>query len=254
MSKISYGLDGKVVVVTGGSRGIGFEIARMALADGAKVVVTARKQDGLDAAANVLQAGDNLLTVPGHVAKEEDVDRLFASTREKFGRVDVLVNNVGMNLMTASVVETAPGAWRKIIDTNLTGTFLCSRKGAEIMKEQKAGKIVNVSSIAGHRAAPGMSIYGIAKAGIEMLTKVLAMELAAFNIQVNAVAPGMVKTAFSQIFWSNDELQREIVKSIPAGRLAEAIEVAHPVLFLCSQGADYITGHTLFVDGGAMAV
>ena len=129
--------------------------------------------------------------------------------------MDVLINNVGMNLLTGSVVDTEPATWTKIIESNLTGTFLCSRKAAMIMRGQKSGRIVSISSIAGRKAAPGMGIYGIAKAGIEMLTRVLAFELAQFNIQVNAVAPCMVKTDFSKPFWSNDDLRAQIEKGIP---------------------------------------
>ncbi|MBU1740132.1 MAG: SDR family oxidoreductase, partial [Proteobacteria bacterium] len=136
----------------------------------------------------------------------------------------------------------------------LTGTFLCSRRAAQEMRRQKAGKIVTVSSVAGRRAAPAMGVYGIAKAAMEMLTKVLAAELASDNIQVNAVAPAMVKTDFSKPFWGNPALHDELVKKIPLGRLAESIDVVHPILFLAGRASDYITGQTLVVDGGATVV
>jgi NAD(P)-dependent dehydrogenase (short-subunit alcohol dehydrogenase family) len=122
------------------------------------------------------------------------------------------------------------------------------------MREQKTGKIVNVSSIASRKASPGMGIYGIAKAGVEMLTKVLASELAQFNIQVNAVAPSMVRTDFSKPFWSNKELYDLIVKTIPLGRIAEPVDVVHPVLFLASDASNFITGQTIVVDGGVTAI
>jgi NAD(P)-dependent dehydrogenase (short-subunit alcohol dehydrogenase family) len=123
-----------------------------------------------------------------------------------------------------------------------------------MMREQHRGKIVNISSLAGRRSAPFMGIYGVAKAGIEMMTKVIAQELAAFNIQVNTVAPGMVRTQFSQPFWSNSEIHEKIIKTIPLGRIAEPVDVARAVLFLSSEASDYITGQTLMVDGGASAV
>ena len=254
MSAISYGLAGKVVVVTGGSRGIGLELARRLLGEGAKVAVCARKQEGLDQAVAELGGGDNLLAVPAHIAREEDVELLFGQTKARFGRVDVLINNVGMNLMTPSLVDTEAATWQKIIESNLTGTYYCSRAAAKLMKEQGSGKIVSISSTAGCRPAPGMGIYGIAKAGIEMLTKVLAAELAADNIQVNAVAPCLVKTGFSAPFWSNQDVHDQIVKTIPAGRLAEISDVVEPVLFLCSGGADFITGQVLAVDGGSTVI
>ncbi|MGA6927165.1 MAG: SDR family oxidoreductase [Desulfosarcina sp.] len=253
MNNSSYGLENKVAVVTGGSRGIGLDLARQLLDQRANVVVCGRKQEGLDAAIAELNGGERLLAVPAHIAREPDVDRLFDRTLERFGRVDVLVNNVGMNLVTG-VVDAEPSLFNKIVESNLTGTWLCSRRAARLMREQKAGRIVSITSIAAHRAAPFMGVYGIAKAAIEMMTKTLAQELAPFNVQVNAVAPCMVRTGFSQPFWSNGDLYREIVKAIPMGRIAETDDVIHPVLFLCSDGAGFITGQTLMVDGGASAV
>lgn len=254
MSLVNYGLKDKVVLVTGGSRGIGLEIARKLIAEQAKVVICGRKRENLDAAVESLGGGDDLLAVGAHAAKEEDVNRLFDAVKEAFGRLDVLVNNVGMNLMTGPASDTDPAAWRKILDSNLNGAFLCSRAAAAIMKPQGGGRIISITSVAAHRAAPGMGIYGVAKAGIEMMTKVLASELAMFNILVNAVAPGMVKTDFSKLFWSNAEIHDQIVKTVPLGRLADPVDVVHPVLFLASEGASYITGQTLMVDGGSTAV
>jgi len=253
MTKLSFNLEDKVFVVTGGSRGIGLEITRMLLDQKARVIICGRKPEGLEAAAAELNAGANLLAVPAHAARAEDVDDLFNRALEAFGRVDGLINNVGMNIVTG-LVDADPGLWNKIIDSNLNATFLCSRKAGQIMRENKKGKIVSISSLAGRRSAPFMGIYGVAKAGIEMMTRVIAQELAAFNIQVNAVAPGMVRTKFSQPFWSNSEIYEQLVKTIPLGRIAEPADVAQAVLFLCSEAADFITGQTLMVDGGASAV
>ncbi|UCD80731.1 MAG: SDR family oxidoreductase [Desulfobacterales bacterium] len=253
MAKLSFNLEDEVFVVTGGSRGIGYEIAGLLLNQRAKVVICGRKQEGLDAAAAAFSAGDNLKIVQAHVAKNEDVDRLFEKAIEAFGRIDGLINNVGMNIATG-LVDADPGLWNKIIDSNLNGAFLCSRKAGQVMKDQKKGKIVSISSIAGRRSAPFMGIYGVAKAGIEMMTKVMAQELAPFNIQVNAVAPCMVRTKFSEPFWSNAEIYDQIVKGIPMGRIAEPADVAWPVLFLCSEASNFITGQTIMVDGGASAI
>ena len=254
MDALDFSFAEKVVVVTGGSRGIGLELARNLLVRGARVVICGRKPENLAAAAETLNGGERLLTVPAHIAREAEVENLFQRTIGHFGRLDVLINNVGMNLPTASVTDTEPAAWNKIIEGNLTGTFLCSRQAARIMREQRQGKVVNISSTAGHRAAPGMGIYGVAKAGIEMLTKVLAAELAPFNIQVNAVAPGVVRTGFSKPFWSTPEICELIVKAIPAGRIAEPADLIPLVLFLASRQADYISGQTIAVDGGALAI
>lgn len=251
MGSLSYNLDGKVAIVTGGTRGIGLAIAQELLKQHAKVVICARKQEGLDRAKEMLKAGDNLLTCVAHIAKEDDVNALVDAAVQKYSAVDILINNVGMNLMTGSLVDVELSAWQKIIDSNLTGTFLVSKKVGAIMRQQKRGKIVSISSVAGRLASPGMNVYGIAKAGVEMMTKNLAVELAPFNVQVNAVAPGMVRTDFSKPFWSNEAIHDMVVKNIPMGRIAEIDEVVHPVLFLASDGARYITGQTIVIDGGA---
>ncbi|WP_028324217.1 SDR family NAD(P)-dependent oxidoreductase [Desulfatirhabdium butyrativorans] len=253
MNSLHFGLEDKVALVTGGSRGIGFAAARAFLDQGAKVAICGRKADGLVRAAAELNAGDRLLTVSAHVAKPDDVQFLFDRVIATFGTLDILVNNVGMNLIT-SVVDSEPSLWNKIIDSNLNATYLVSRAAARIMREKRSGKIVSISSTAARRAAPAMGVYGIAKAGIEMMTKVLAQELAAYDIQVNAVAPGMVKTDFSRPFWSDANLHQRLVEAIPLGRLAEPVDVVWPILFLCSDAARYMTGQTLMVDGGASAV
>ncbi|MCE5274457.1 MAG: SDR family oxidoreductase [Syntrophaceae bacterium] len=254
MTAIKYNMDGKVFVVTGGSRGIGLEIAGELLSQGARVAICGRKQETLDAAVASLGSGDDLIAVAAHIAREEEVENLFKEVMAKFSRLDGLINNVGMNLITPSVADTDIALWQKIMDTNLSGTFLCSRCAARIMREKKRGKIVSVSSIAGRKASPGMGIYGIAKAAIEMLTRVMASELASCNIQVNAVAPCMVRTEFSRPFWSNSVIYEQVVRTIPAGRIAEAKDVVHPVLFLASDASDFITGQTIVVDGGATAI
>jgi NAD(P)-dependent dehydrogenase (short-subunit alcohol dehydrogenase family) len=216
---IRYGFEDKVVVITGGSRGIGLEIARFLLQQRAKVVICGRKADGLGAAAAQLNGGDDLLTVQANIAREQDVENLFDAAVRQYGGPDILINNVGMNLMTASLAETELSVWNKIIETNLTGAFLCSRKAARIMKEKRRGKIVSVSSLAASKAAPGM-----------------------------------VRTDFSKLFWSTPAILDQIVKTIPAGRIAEPADVVYPVLFLCSPYADYITGQTVLVDGGATVI
>jgi len=251
--QMNYHLKNKVFVVTGASRGIGLSIAELLLEQGAKVAICGRKQEGLDAAQDTLKGGKRLLAVQAHVAKAEEVDALFQQTLATYGRLDGLIHNVGMNIIS-SVADADAALWHKIMDSNLNAAFLCARKAGQVMREQKQGKIVSLSSLAGRRSTPAMGIYGIAKAAVEMMTKVLAQELAPFNIQVNAVAPSMVRTRFSEPFWSNQELYSRIVETIPLGRIAEPIDIAHPVLFLCSAAADFISGHTLPVDGGASAV
>lgn len=251
---MKFGFDGKICLVTGGTRGIGLEIARSLLSEGAKVIICGRKADGLEKAVADLNNPPGLMTFQAHIAKPEAVDALFDKIVKIHGKLDILINNVGMNIMTPGIADLDPGLWQKIIDTNLNGTFLCCRKASAMMRAHASGKIVNISSTAGSKATPGMGIYGIAKAGVEMMTKVLASELAGFNIQVNAVAPAMVQTKFSEPFWSNDELLAHITKTIPMGRIAQIEDVVRPVLFLASKGSSFITGQTLTVDGGNSVV
>lgn len=254
MAEMWYGLEGSVAVVTGGSRGIGLETARALLHQKAKVVICARKQEGLDSAREKLQGSDSLLAIRAHVAKEEDVEGLFDAAVERYGKIDILVNNVGMNLPTGPLVDTDPAVWQKIIESNLTGAFLCARRACRIMRENTSGRIVNITSTAASKASPGMNVYGIAKAGMEAMTRNLALEMAADNIRVNAVAPGMVRTGFSEAFWSDPDIHGAVVKKTPMGRIAEPGDVVKVVLFLASEGASFITGQTILVDGGLMAV
>ena len=190
---LSYGLVDKVFVVTGGSRGIGLTITRLLLEQGARVVICGRKEEGLSAATASLNAGERLLAIPAHVAKVEDVDNLMDRTIQEFGRLDGLINNVGMNIVT-TVVDVDPSLWQKIIDTNLNGVFLCSRKAGQLMREQKYGKIVNISSLAGIQGEVFQAPYAAAKAGVIGLTQTAAGEYAQQNIRINAVCPGGILT------------------------------------------------------------
>jgi 2-deoxy-D-gluconate 3-dehydrogenase len=254
MAEMSLDLSGKVALVTGGSRGLGKAIAMAMAGKGADVVICGRKQENLDKAiADFRQTGLDVMARVANIGKSDQVKNLFQAIEKRFGKLDILVNNVGMNILTPSVVEAEERLWDKTMETNLKGTFLCSSRAVNLMRNTGRGKIINISSIAAKRAARGMGIYCVAKAGVEMLTKVLAVELAKDHINVNAVAPSVVKTRFSRPFWSNENLLNEMVKTIPMGRIAETGAVVGTVLFLASSLSDFITGEVITVDGGAMA-
>jgi len=222
MSAMEIDLTGKAALVTGGSRGIGKVIALAMAGKGARVAICGRKQENLDKAVEDFQKqGFEVLARPAHVGKADQVAALFEAIRDRFGRLDILVNNVGMNILTPSVSEVEESLWDKIIESNLKGPFLVSSHAVKLMKEGGGGKIINISSVAARKAARGMGVYGVAKAGVEMLTRVLAVELAQDQIAVNAVAPSMVKTQFSQPLWRDKTILDEVTKSIPMGRIAE---------------------------------
>jgi 2-deoxy-D-gluconate 3-dehydrogenase len=253
MSEISLDLSGKKVLVTGGSRGLGKAIAVSLAKEGANVAICGRKQENLDQAnEDFRQMGLDVAIQVANVGKSEQVGAMFQTIEDRFGTLDILVNNVGMNILTPSVSMADEGLWDKIIETNLKGTYLASIQAVRLMKKTGGGKIINISSIAARKAAMGMGIYCVAKAGVEMLTKVLALELAQDNINVNAVAPCVVRTQFSQPFWSNEALLKEITAAIPMGRIAETDDVVGTVLFLASGLSDFITGEVINVDGGSM--
>jgi NAD(P)-dependent dehydrogenase (short-subunit alcohol dehydrogenase family) len=248
-------LTGKVAIVTGGKRGIGKAIA-LALAEaGADIAICGRViEDGeLNAVAEEVQRlGRRSLAVQADITQKADVDSLVQRVVDEFGAIDILVNNAAMNIR-APLLELREDGWDKIINTDLKGYYLCSQAVGKQMVSQKRGNIINVTSTAAMKAAPGMGAYCIAKAGVVMLTRVLALELARYNIRVNAIAPSMVKTKFSQPLWSDSETLKQIEAEIPLGRLAETGDIIGSVLFLASDASSYITGHTIVIDGGLSA-
>jgi len=244
--------EGKFVLVTGGSRGIGRAICEGFLKKGACVFICGRKEEALKEAAGYFRAFEGrFFPFQCNVTKPDEVDGLFQRIREKTDRLDVLVNNVGMNRFTAFVLDVEEGLWDRILQGNLKHAFLVTKGAFPLLKKAERGRVINISSIAGRKASFGMGVYCVAKAGLDMLTKVLAAELASFNINVNAVAPGMVRTDFSKPLWSQKDLLKEIEATIPMGRIGEVEEVVGAVLFLASPMADYITGEIITVDGGA---
>lgn len=246
-----FSLQGKVALVTGASRGIGRAIALCFAQAGAVVVVCSRRLEGVQAVADEIKAsGGEALAVQAHVGKADDVNALVARTLEAFGRVDIAVNNAATNPHFGPLLTADEGQLAKILDTNLMGAFRVCRAVAPIMDKQGGGKIINLASIAGLRPAPGMGAYGISKAAILMLTQTLALELGRAKIQVNAIAPGVIKTQFSSLLWQTPTIAEPILNRTPLGRLGEPEDVAGLALYLASSASDYCTGGVFVVDGG----
>ena len=248
-----YRLDGKVVLITGGSRGIGRAMALGFAEAGADVAIAARKLPDLEAVAKEISAlGRRSLPVAAHCAKKEEILMLVDRTMKEFGRIDVLVNNAGTNPYFGSLVDAEEWAWDKTMDLNLKGYFLLSQAVAKIMREQGGGCIINVASTAGIRPMPGLGIYSITKAGVIMLTQVLASELGRYNIRVNAIAPGTTKTRLAQLLWETPEIRERIEGSTPLGRIADPDDMVGAAILLASDASRHITGQIISVDGGQL--
>lgn len=248
-------LKGKVAIVTGASRGIGRSIALAFANSGAKLVLASRNKYGdLDRVANeIREIGTSVLSVPTHLGKNEDLDNLVAETQREFGRIDILVNNAATNPVIAPLIEIEERTWDHIINVNLKGSFLLSQKVAKVMIEQREGCIINIASVDGIRPEQGFLPYSISKAGLIILSQGLARELGEHGIRVIAVAPGLIRTKYSEAIWGNEEIRAERIKRTCIGRLGNPEEVANLVLFLASDKASYITGTTILVDGGKLA-
>lgn len=243
----SQKLKDKVAIVTGASRGIGRAIALALAAEGAKVVVNyaSSGEAAQKVVGEITDAGGNALAFQADVSQEEQVEALLKNTIEKFGRVDVLVNNAGITRDTL-LLRMKPADWQAVINLNLTGVFLCTRAVSKIMLKQRSGRIINIASVAGQMGNPGQANYSAAKAGVIGFTKTVAKELASRGVTVNAVAPGFIATEMTKELNSED-----ILKYIPLARYGEPEEVAGMVRFLAADpAAAYITGQVFNVDGG----
>ena len=243
------GLEGKVAVVTGASRGIGLGIAERLVAEGVKVVVTARKADALAEAVERLGGPEHALGVAGSASDPEHRDEVIARTLETFGSLDLLVNNTGINPAYGPLVDLDLDAARKILDTNAVSALGWVQAAYRAHMAEHGGAVVNVSSVAGSRPAPNIAFYGASKATLISLTESLAVELGP-SIRVNGVAPAVVKTRFAAALYEGRE--QEVADAYPLKRLGVPEDIGGAVAFLLSDDAGWVTGQTLTVDGGLL--
>ena len=243
-------LKGKTAIVTGGTRGIGFAIARTYLENGANVAIAGSRQESVEKAlAKLTDYEGRVMGIWPDLCDPEAVARDFAAVKERFGRVDILANNAGVSSRT-SLYEYTLEEFSKIMDVNVKAVFVCSQAAARIMKEQGGGVIINTSSMVGEYGQPSGCGYPASKFAVNGLTKSLARELAKDQIRVNAVAPGVTRT--DMVAALPQEMVDRISAGIPLGRMGEPLDIANAYLYLASDLASYVTGITLRVDGAAM--
>ncbi|MFC2049588.1 glucose 1-dehydrogenase [Chloroflexota bacterium] len=246
-----FSLKGKVALVTGSSRGIGKAIAIGLAKAGADVALASRKLPDLEEVAKEISGtGRKSLAVATHVGRLEEINNLVSKVKDEFGRIDILVNNAGTNPTMDQAIDIGERAWDSVMNLNLKGLFFLSQAVAKLMQEQDGGKIINVASIEG--ITPGiLPVYAISKAGVIMATKVMAQQWAKYNIRVNAIAPGLTKTRFSEALWGNPDILQFAMMKTPMGRVAEPEEMVGAVIFLASDASGYVTGQVLAIDGGS---
>jgi len=250
--EVTFDLKGKVAIVTGGGRGIGKAISLGLAGAGASVVVCSRTQKEIDGVAEEIRKMDaKAMAVVTDLTVNEQIENLVNITIKEFGRIDLLVNNAARSFLR-SLLDLREDGWDKVFNTNVKAVWLLSRAVARRMIEQKAGRIINITTVGAEKAELGMAAYGCSKAALKMLTRCMAREWAQYGINVNAVGPGLTRTDFSKPIWSNPEVAKQVASMIPKGRLAEPEEIVDSVLFLASDAANFITGHSIYVDGGSL--
>jgi NAD(P)-dependent dehydrogenase (short-subunit alcohol dehydrogenase family) len=246
-----FELGGKVAIVTGASKGIGEAIARGLAEFGAKVVVSSRKQESVEEVAKSIQAaGGEAAAIAAHAGQAADLHALVDKTVERFGGVDIVVNNAAANPFFGPVVAADDGVFDKIMQVNVKGPLELAKRAYPIMCERGGGSVINISSIGGLTPEKMLGIYSVSKAALISLTKVLATEWAANHIRVNVICPGLVKTKFSAALWQSEENMRRFMERIPSGRMAQPEELAPMAVFLASDASSYCTGGVYLVDGG----
>jgi dehydrogenase/reductase SDR family protein 4 len=246
-----FKLDGKNAIITGATRGIGLAIARGLLESGANVTICSRKQENVESALAEIEAhAEHVQGVAAHVGRHEDIERLVRVAEERFGDVNILVNNAGTNPYFGPIIESDDLAWDKTMEVNVKGPYVLSKLCARTMIANGGGSIINIASIAGLTASPMQGIYSVSKAALIMLTKVMARELGRQGVRVNCICPGLIKTRLSEALWSNPELEEATTALKALGRMGATEELVGAAIYLASDASSFTTGAMLQVDGG----
>jgi NAD(P)-dependent dehydrogenase (short-subunit alcohol dehydrogenase family) len=247
----NFQLNERVAIVTGGSRGLGSAIGEGLAEQGARVVLSSRKQQDLDREADRINQRfpDSAVAIAAHAGREDDLRTLVDQTMERFGRIDILVNNAGTNPYFGPLIDAEVGVWDKTFEVNLRGYFILTKLVYRAWMEEHGGAVLNIASTGGLRPSVGLGVYDVTKAGVVMLTRQLARELGG-KVRVNCIAPGLFKTRFAEALWSNETILQRVVQSNPFGRIGKPEEIAGAAVFLVSDASSYVNGQVLVVDGG----
>jgi len=256
---MDLGISGRAAIVTGASRGIGRETARQFLEEGVRVMICGRNAETLERTRSELAqlTGGEIHAGVADTSKDADISRLVDAAKQRFGKIDILVNNAGLQ-RDANIHDMTLEDWNFVIGVNLTGQFLCAREAVREFMRRKvhrgctcsAGKIVCLSSVHDRIPWAGHSNYAASKGGVMLLMMTLAQELAAHKIRVNSISPGAIKTPINRMAWETPEAEADLLKLIPYGRVGNVEDVAHAAVWLSSDLSDYVTGTTLYIDGG----
>lgn len=251
----NFSMTGKAVLITGGRRGVGRALALAFAKAGADVAICSRSDESseLEAVAGEIEKlGQRALAIRTDVSRKADVESMAEKTVAELGGIDILINNAAI-FRVSPALETEEDMWDEIIDINLKGCYLCCRAVGRLMVERKKGNIINIASIGGLKAWPNEIAYGVSKAGVIMLTRILAREWGKYNIRVNAIAPGTINTPMNEPWSLEPGFLEARIPNIPLGRISEPEDIVGAALFLASEAAGWITGHTLVIDGGFLA-
>jgi NAD(P)-dependent dehydrogenase (short-subunit alcohol dehydrogenase family) len=250
-----FSLKGRVAAVTGASRGIGYAIALGLAEAGADMALMSRTENALGlVSASIEKRGRQCVAVAGDVGKEPDVKHFFDTTKSEYGRIDVLVNCAGISPYMKPAEELSDTEWNDVINVNLTGTFRCCREAAKVMLTQGSGSIINLASMGSYVGLRNASAYVASKGGVQLLTRTLAVEWAQRGIRVNAIAPGFIDTDMLSFLRNDEGAKQRILNSTPMGRLAPPDELVGAVIYLASDASRFVTGETIVIDGGYLAL